>query len=103
MGKYHVRETRMGYEFDADVRWQVHKDQEGKCAWPGCNKPIEQVHHILPIAVARKYFPHVLHLVMLRENALGYCTVHHKKEHKQSHDYGEIAMALNKMSKRERV
>lgn len=103
MGQHHSRETRDGFEFDIEVRNQVRREQNNTCAWPGCNKKIEEIHHILPIAVARKYFPHVLHLVMLRENALGYCELHHKREHQKSHDYGDIARKLHEMSSRVRA
>lgn len=103
MQRYHSRDSRAGYEFEPETKWEIKKSQEFKCAWPGCNKPIEEIHHWLPIAVARKYFPHVLHLVMLPENGMGLCAVHHKKWHKESHDYGEISKQLYQMTQRVRA
>lgn len=104
MGQYHHRETRDGFEFDVEVRNQVRREQNNRCAWPGCNHKIEEIDHILAIGIAHKYYPHIpIDMIASRENAQGFCKIHHKKKHREGIDNGEVARMLVEMSKRVRV
>ena len=49
------------------TRKHLHQKTNGKCAYPHCTKPIENLHHTTPFAFNRSH-----------ENVVGLCKVHHE-------------------------
>ncbi len=46
---------------------KVHEKTNGKCAYPGCTRPIENIHHTIPFSFNRSH-----------KTAIGLCEIHHE-------------------------
>ncbi len=46
---------------------KVHEKTNGKCAYPGCTRPIENIHHTIPFSFNRSH-----------ETVIGLCRIHHE-------------------------
>lgn len=49
---------------------EIHQKYDNKCAYPGCIKPIEEIHHRIPFAFERSH-----------ESAIPLCKIHHEFSH----------------------